>query len=146
MLYQDICGVQFLVGNRYWVLKNPKKNVSGTVCDNGWAMFVKLKDPKLQHLTHKLIDQVQFKLHYTFKNPNRIVKSLPGRHIEFESWGWGYFDIPITIFWNKGTGMKNAHIEHELCFEGTGKSKTVTMMMNRDKVNALLGLTGDNKF
>ena len=55
MLFQDIVGVQFLVGNRYWKIKNPKKNKSGYVCDNGWACYIKLKDPKLQHLTYKLI-------------------------------------------------------------------------------------------
>ena len=84
-------------------------------------------------------------MHYTFANPNRYVKSKPGKNsIELESWGWGYFNIPMTIYWQKGTGMKQSTFEtdHMLYFGGTGASRTVTIMMNRDKVNSLLGLTG----
>jgi len=107
---------------------------------------VQLADPKLKELTHKLIDRVKFKLHRSFPNPVRVVKSHPGQGIELSSKGWGYFDVPMTIYWNEGTGMKVAHCEHELCFEGKGKWRTITMMMNRDRVNAMLGLSDDEKF
>lgn len=52
--------------------------------------------------------------------------------------------MPMTIYWNEGIGMKVAHCEHTLCFEGKGKWRTVTMMMNRKKVNAMLGLEEDD--
>ena len=81
-LFVDIIIVEFLVGNTYWKIENAPKNRGGTPLDNGWACFIKLKDPNLQHLSHKLIEKVKFELHETYRNPIRWVKAEPDKPIE----------------------------------------------------------------
>ena len=66
-LYEDLCPVEFLVGNRYWKIQDPKKNRGGTALDNGFAIFIKLKANSLSEYTYKLIDQVKIYLHPTFR-------------------------------------------------------------------------------
>ena len=40
----------------------------------------------------------------------------------FKRNAWGYFNMPITIHFNKLTKIKPFTVDHMLCFEGNGKS------------------------
>ena len=142
MLNEEIFGIQFTVGNRHELVKNPQKANSNSkmVNKHKWTCFIELNHPKLKKMTYKLIDKVEFQLHETFRPPKRICKVKDNSPIEYSTIGWGTFDVPMTIFWKNGTGLSTASCEHELSFEGNGKWRTITLMMNRKKVNDVLGL------
>ena len=146
MLNDDIFGVQFVVGNRHELVKNPaKSNSSANTNKHRWTVFFELAHPELKKLTYKLVDKVEFMLHETFRPPKRTVKVDVNKPIEYSTIGWGTFDVPITVFWKKTTGLTSATCEHELSFDGNGKWRTITLMMNRQKVNDVLGLKGDKR-
>lgn len=40
--------------------------------------------------------------------------------------GWGTFIMPITIYWNRSTGLKTQlKLEHEISFDGPGEWRAV---------------------
>ena len=133
MLNQEIFGIQFTVGNRHSIVTNPQKSNSNKDMKNkhAWTCFIELNHPELKKYTYKLIDKVDFLLHETFRPPLRTAKAVPGKPLEYSTVGWGTFDVPMTIHWKPEVGMATASCEHELSFEGKGKWRTITMMMNR---------------
>ena len=47
--------------------------------------------------------------------------------------GWGYFEVPMTIYWRKISGKKESlTIDHMLNFDGKGKWKQVTIPFDKD--------------
>merc|ERR1719263_2671412 len=123
MLNEEIFGVQFVVGNKHELVKAPQKSNSSSahVNKHRWTVFLELAHPELKKFTYKLIDKVEFQLHETFRPPLRTVKVKDNTPIEYSTIGWGTFDVPITVFWKKSTGLHTATCEHELSFQGNGK-------------------------
>ena len=81
---------------------------SDKVQDNKWTAFVKLEDKKIGHNIGWLIDKVRFGLVDGFDAPYKDIRALHARksgQFSITYVGWGYFDMPITIFWKKETGI-----------------------------------------
>ena len=108
------------VGNRHKIVE-PKDAKKRNI--HSWTCFAELVDDKQMEKCAAFISKVRFELHETFKNPVRETKAKNGCHFELSSVGWGYFDIPITIFWTEETGLKPLSVNHELCFDGKGEWK-----------------------
>ena len=150
MLNEELFGVEFVVGNRHELVKNAKKlnsKYAGGQVENKhrWTVFFELAHPELKKLTYKLVDKVEFQLHETFRPPLRTFKVRDNSPIEYSTIGWGTFEVPITVFWKKSTGLSTATCEHVLSFDGNGKWRTITLILNRKRVNDVLGLKGDKR-
>ena len=64
--------IEFKIGNTHEEIAKGKHK---------WACYVSATDPKINANLHKIIKEVKFELHETFKNPVRIVKSEQGKPI-----------------------------------------------------------------
>ena len=61
-------------------------------------------------------------MHDSFAVDHKIVKAAVGQKLEITYKGWGYFNVPITIYWSKHTGIKEPlELDHMLSFNGNGK-------------------------
>ena len=84
---------------------------------------------------------MEVKLHESRRNPIGWVEAEKHKPIELILSGLFRLKIPLTIHWRKNLGMKSTStFKHTLCFKGTGKSKVIQVLMNRDKFNAMLGI------
>ena len=70
-----------------------------------WTAFVKFDDPQVNQFATKLIEKVRFGLHESFGMDHIDVKSNPDGKFEFACNGFGTFDIPMTIYFRRETGM-----------------------------------------
>ena len=64
-------------------------------------------------------------LHETFRK-NKITIKKPNHEkatYRVKRYGWGYFDIPIKIYWKKWLKRKPDELEHTLHFEGPVEKK-----------------------
>ena len=63
------------------------------------------------------------------------MKAEAGNHCSITYVGWGYFEVPMTIYFRKGTGIKEpVTINHMLSFDGNGKWRDVTIKINAKKL------------
>ena len=62
-------------------------------------------DKNLENKLHLIIDKVRFGLHPTFGVDYREIKSSIGQKFEICYNGWGVFEVPISIYWNKKIGL-----------------------------------------
>ena len=63
--------------------------------------------------------KVCFELDETFGTIHNDKKQAP---FELSRIGWGTFNIPISVFFRRETGIKDViELNHELSFEGNGK-------------------------
>ena len=67
-------------------------------------MFVKFA--RRDFKASKLIKEVRFGLHETFRIPHKDIKPDNDGKFEMTYTGWGTFSIPITIYFRKGLGME----------------------------------------
>ena len=135
----DTISLTFQMGNKHELVKVPKKSRNGEY-DNKhrWTAFVKLVDKQQNSQIHKLISKVRFGLHPTFGVDYRDIKATSGKHFEMTYNGWGTFDVPITIFWSRGSGIsQNLEVDHYLSFDGAGSWKTVKVQFNQKNLKAL---------
>ena len=77
-------------------------------------------------------------MHPTFNCEYRIGVSRPGQQIDIMSVGWGFFNIPMTIFFTKSLKKEEITIDHMLSFDGNGKSRVVNILMNKKRVADIL--------
>ena len=111
--------ISFTIGNYHELVKNPKKTKKGNELNKHlWIAFVEYSPDK--RLTFRFIDKVKFGFHESFGFDHKLVKSTFGKRVQWQQIGWGYFDMPITVYFKKETGLKPLEIEHELCFDGNG--------------------------
>lgn len=126
--------LRFTVGNRYRKLKEGeyKTNSVGTPLDNEWTAFIRLLpiegipgEPK--DYSHKLIDRVTLRLHETFAQP--LVRPLNFNKKDCEHSlkmvAYGWFDLPITVHFKEGLGMRPVSFDHRLHFRDTGRWRNV---------------------
>ncbi|KAJ1954589.1 YEATS domain-containing 4 [Linderina pennispora] len=73
-----------------------------------WTVF--LRGPNNQDISY-FIHKVEFKLHDTFVNNNRVFKSPP---YEVTETGWGEFEIITKIFFPPASGEKPISLYHML--------------------------------
>eukprot|EP00197_Chlamydomonas_leiostraca_P011116 CAMPEP_0202858606 /NCGR_PEP_ID=MMETSP1391-20130828/1062_1 /ASSEMBLY_ACC=CAM_ASM_000867 /TAXON_ID=1034604 /ORGANISM="Chlamydomonas leiostraca, Strain SAG 11-49" /LENGTH=226 /DNA_ID=CAMNT_0049537535 /DNA_START=105 /DNA_END=785 /DNA_ORIENTATION=+ len=73
-----------------------------------WTVY--LRGPNNEDLSH-IISKVQFDLHQTFNNPNRMAVQQP---FEVTEHGWGEFDIVIHVFFTADAGEGEVVIYHKL--------------------------------
>jgi len=97
-----------------------------------WTAFVKSAHGNVD--ISKFIEQVEFKLHPTFHNPVRICKKQP---YKVSCLGWGTFWIPITIYWKPELEMGHTELNHYLSFNGEGEWHTVTIEIEKEKLEKL---------
>ena len=72
-------------------------------------------------------------MHPSFGITEIDVKSSP---FQMRRIGWGFFDIPIQIFFRRETGQREVHeISHTLNFNGNGEKKYFTVTFEKDKID-----------
>ena len=114
-------------GNTHKLVSKPKKSrTSDNENRHKWVCFAKILDDSL---TNKYISKVKFGLHPSFGATEVEVKSSP---FELKKIGWGYFTIPITIYFHKELKIPSVTVEHELCFDGEGQTKLKILKLNKD--------------
>ena len=62
---------------------------------------------------------MRFGLDESFGLDHSYVQAQNGKEFEITYNGWGTFEMPITLNWNRKTGIKQSlTVDHVLCFEG----------------------------
>ena len=93
----------------------PLDSTNNTNHTHKWKLYLKPILPE----TCTLIDKVEFKLHESFINPKRAIKSPP---YEVEETGWGEFEILITIYFST---QEKVVIKHMLQLYPTQNNKII---------------------
>ena len=83
------------------------KKIGGYVNNHRWTAFVKFADPKVDKFSIKLIEKVRFGLHPSFGVDHMDVKSNAEGLFEIAFNGFGTFNVPITIFFRRETGLQH---------------------------------------
>ena len=129
--------IEFTIGNYHELVKNPKKTSKGNeVNRHFWIAFVQYTSDKC--MTSRFVEKVKFELCEGFNPPIRIVKSQPGKRVEISTKGWGYFDLPMTIYFKKSLGLEPVTIEHELCFDGDGKWEKYRFEVSKARLRTVM--------
>ena len=135
LLFADQIKVAFEVGNR--CKPADMKGAKGKEF-TAWTAFVRLKDPELGKLSN-LISKVKFELHETYRDPIRFVKEEKNKEFALSTTAWGTFDVPMTIFWNPKTGIKDpVTVDHYLSFDQPGKWKTIEISLSMKKLKGVM--------
>jgi len=113
---------KFAFGNLHKKIK-PKAEL-GAYNGHEWTVFVKFP---LDVSPHRYVQKVRFELHPTFK-PSVI--EMTKQPFEIKRIGWGYFTIPITIYWQEWLKMPPTTINHTLCFDENGQTRHFTSLYN----------------
>lgn len=104
-----------------------------------WSIEVVLLDAEGNEVPANIFDRVVYHLHPTFVNPNRTFKKQPFR---IEEKGWGGFEMSISLFLaEKGGERKVKHDLHFMEFE-YNIEHTITIPLNKPKLNVLLQESG----
>ena len=90
-------------------------------------------DPK--QYWHRIVKRVELKLHPTFRKPHeRNLEFKPGEdEASFKTVAWGWFEIPITIYFQPALKIKPVTFEHTLNFSGAGKWRNVESQISVKK-------------
>ena len=121
-------------------------NRGGTrLLDNKWTMYVRMLPNEEEHI-HKLVSKVDFMLHPSFGNPQRV--AIPGEidpkslsadkgknEASLTTVAWGYFEIEIKILFKNGLKVK---ISHMLKFSDGGDSKIVPVAIKKEDYEKLI--------
>lgn len=104
-----------------------------------WSIEVCVLGPDGEELPADVFDKVTYKLHPTFANPTRVVKTPP---FLVEEEGWGEFDIDITLHVAERGGEH--HVIHLLNFSEPVYSvdHKLTFPANKPVLNELLAKSG----
>ena len=129
-LFKDQIEISVKLGNTHQLIENAQADQN---CHR-WTAFVVFEDQLLHQNCHKFIEKVHFGMHPTFGQEYVVGTVSPSKPVSISRIGWGYFNIPITIFWTEPTKLQNITIDHMLCFEGTGKARVVKFQMNKTRV------------
>mmetsp|Transcript_32792 Transcript_32792/g.50058 ORF Transcript_32792/g.50058 Transcript_32792/m.50058 type:complete len:89 (+) Transcript_32792:960-1226(+) len=85
-----------------------------------------------------MISKVRFGLDESFGVDYMDVRAESAKAFEMTFNGWGTFTVPMTIYWKRETGIKEPlELEHYLCFEGSGKWRSVNVPISKNKLNAI---------
>ena len=139
----DIFDLYFTIGNTHKLEKNPKLTKQGNMRNkHNWTAFVRIADRhKPQIKLGMLVEKVKFQLHETFRPNVRIEKLKKGKEqIEITYSGWGYFDLPVTIYFKKETGLEPMSVEFELNFDDNGAWRDYKTRISRKKLGAITKL------
>lgn len=80
-----------------------------------WTCY--LRSPTGQGMTH-ILKKVQFGLHASFANANRMVEYPP---FELTEVGWGEFDITVTLFFHDDCGEASLDLyQHLTLYDASG--------------------------
>jgi len=108
-----------------------------------WKAFLKIEDDKYDRILRKYVDHVDFELHSTYAGNKIITKNIPP--FEIERTAWGYFNLPIKIYFKDLIDSEPIVIDHMLCFDNNGitnnkiikvklKKEQTTMKVNKKEV------------
>ena len=56
--------------------------------------------------------------------------------------GWGYFELPMVLTFQDYLGKDPVTVEHILCFEGRGDTRTINISFSKSKLQEALSLKG----
>ena len=85
------------------------------------------------------ISKVKWELHESFRVPIRTKEAVDGENFECGSTGWGYFDIPITIYFTKETGLAPLSVYHSLSFDNGGEWQDFEFDISESYMKKVLG-------
>ena len=91
------------IGNRY--LKLFERSQSGSMDAHDWVVYVQAARGE------NLIEKVTFKMHSTMQN-RVIERTTPPYEVKATTWGW--FPIPVTIFFKPYLNKAPLHYRHPL--------------------------------
>jgi len=121
LMRQQCDNLTLVYGNTHQIV-----NMVGSSNHHSWTAFVKLADAKL--VQSKFIKKVVFKLHPTFRNPEREVRAPS---YEIGCVGWGVFLIPITVHWQDWLEKEPTKFNHYLSFYGNGESNSTKIKFDK---------------
>ena len=103
--------VLFDIGNTHELIDN-KGDTGGfgrkkklNVNTHRWTAFVSIANPEFAPYTKSLIKKVRFGLHPVLEKDYVEVSTDETEELSITYESWGYFEIPITIYWQESTGL-----------------------------------------
>ena len=124
--------IRIFVGNHYELVDVPGK------CVHSYTLYVNFEDPAILKKSASFINRVKWELHETYKNPIRETAAVNGKQFEFKARAWGWFDVPITIYWHSKTGLKATTVNHTLYFNPAGKQKVYEFEIKESYLKEIL--------
>jgi len=112
---------EFYVGNFYEYSEALKDDDN----KHKWTLFVSCESDKITPCSH-FIDHVDVELHHTF-SPNKL--TLKSDNLSLARFGWGTFDIKLTIHFVPAPPRKEVQVVHTLNFENPVTSSKVAVPM-----------------
>ena len=82
--------------------------------------YLRCADPAANLDLSPVISRVEFKLHPSFKHPNRSIEKPP---FEVTETGWGEFELGITVHFHEDTGEPPVELTHALKLYQEGQSQ-----------------------
>ena len=118
-LEKDYIKLRINYGNSWEKVDHPKT-------DNKWTATVKLSDA---NLAAKYIKYVEFEVHPTYAG-DHIIKKVNHPFV-LQRLAWGYFNLPIKIYWTDIVDSTPLVIDHMLVFreEGSYANKIVKLKL-----------------
>ena len=114
LLEKQFIKLKFNYGNTWKEVPHPKKPGETS---NNWRAHLKLVNEDSQ----KYIKYVEFELHPTYAG-DKIIKKCKAP-FEIERLAWGYFNLPITIYFTDLIESDPIVINHMLYFQTNGKNE-----------------------
>eukprot|EP00345_Euplotes_harpa_P003747 CAMPEP_0168330210 /NCGR_PEP_ID=MMETSP0213-20121227/7580_1 /TAXON_ID=151035 /ORGANISM="Euplotes harpa, Strain FSP1.4" /LENGTH=180 /DNA_ID=CAMNT_0008333707 /DNA_START=263 /DNA_END=805 /DNA_ORIENTATION=- len=95
-----------------------------------WTAYVDLGLSRQE--TEKLIRNVVFKLHPTFRNPTRTITKFP---FQLTTTGWGTFEMPMIINWKDNTKMEPLRLTHTISFDDRGAENKYALKIKKELIS-----------
>ncbi len=123
LLEKEYIKIKLEYGNTHKLIENPRKLRSSTNYENkhAWGVYVKVASKNCEDDSRKYISKVEFEMHPTFSERIVPIKAWP---FKLERVGWGLFNVPIKVFFNKKEVIGGPlELNHLLDFDGEGEKK-----------------------
>ena len=124
-------------GNFYTLLEDFTKLRNGHENKHEWKIYVKVADKNIYD--SELIRSVEFELDESFGSP--FIKKLSPPY-EFKCKGWGTFEIPIKITWQRWLKLPPTELTHELVFLNNGGHEWITIKVDKQEYYKKSGVKG----
>ena len=124
---ENVLKLKIKYGNYHEEIKEFQTTHNGYENKHLWKIYVELEDDLRQTI---FIKRVTFYLHESFVITD-IVKKLPP--YEYQCRGWGVFELPIHIEWQKWLNKETTIINHYLCFEGKGSHNSFILTIDKSE-------------
>jgi len=128
LLEKEFLKLKLNFGNTHAIVPHPKKEGETSHRWRAHLRIENLTDEQIQ----EYIQYVEFELHHTYVGEKKIKKFKAP--FELERLAWGYFNLPIKIFFKDIVESEPIVIDHMLCFDGDGITNNQIVKIKLKKV------------